>query len=374
MKQYNISIVILLFISTLYLSCKKDLLQENIQTTGHSITLSSNINTNQTIVLSTAVDSIIQLKLKWTDPKYIADTSKGNVPINYILDMDTSLTFKTGKSYNIGVAKLYDSLTGLSLNNNLLSIGCTAGSAQLVYLRVRSVFYGDTVLSNTISFSATPYALPLPALLVIGYEGWNTPSTRTNGYILTSANKNNLYEGYVNFNYASWGGANCRLLSTLDNSAYGWGTNAYTIQKFADLSSAWNLWITPCPNYMKVNVDLNALTINYIPIQFYISGSFNGWNNTPMIFNPATNKWTVSNISFASGDVFAFISSTWDATTSTWGSPNWNISYRVDASGNFIFGGAPGWNGTNITVNKAGTYTVTLDLSGGDKNYTYSLQ
>lgn len=374
MKQYKILTLVLLLVSTLLFSCKKDLYQANIQISGHSITLTSSIAAKQPIILTSAVDSIVQLTLSWTDPKYFTDTAKGNVVINYILDMDTSSTFKTGRSYNLGTAVVVDSLQGLDLNNKLLSIGCTGGNAQTVYARVKSAFYGDTVLSNTISFIATPYKLPLPALLVIGYSGWVTPTTRTNGYILTSANKNNLYEGYVNFSYASWGGADCRLLSTVDNAAYGWGTDAYTIQKFADISSAWNLWITPCPNYMKVNVDLSALTINYVPIQFYISGSFNNWGNTPLTFNTTTNQWTVSNVTFAAGDVFAFISSTWDATSSSWTSPSWDISYRVDASGNFIYGGAPGWNGNNITVNKAGTYTVVLDLSGGDGNYTYSLK
>lgn len=374
MKQYKISAIVLLLMSIVLFSCKKDLYQANVNTNGNSITLSSSATTGGTMTLSAATDSVTMLVLHWSDPGYFADTAKGNVIITYTLDMDTSSAFTTAKSYSVGAGVLADSLQGLDLNNKLLAIGCSAGVSQTVYARIRSTFYGDTLASNTITFTATPYALPLPALLVIGYGGWTTPVARTNGYLLTSADKNSKYEGYVNFSYASWGGANCRLLSTLDNSAYGWGTDAYTLQKSDDIASAGNLWITPCPNYMKVDVDVDALTISYVPIQFYISGSFNNWGNTPMTFDATTNLWTASDISFAAGDTFAFISSTWDATSSSWGAPSWDICYKVDDSGKLTFAGNPVWGGNNITVSSAGTYTVTLDLSGGDGNYTFSIK
>lgn len=373
MKPYKVWLILLLLISAVQFSCKKDLYEATVSGDANSIVLTGSASAGGAIALSVATDSAVVLRLNWTDPGYFKDTAKGNVIIRYILDLDTAASFTTAKSYTIGDAVRADSLTGLNLNNKLLAIGCTPGKATAVYTRIRSVFEGDTLASNTVSFTVTPYALPLPALLVMGYGGWTTPSVRTDGYLLTSVNKDNKYEGYINFSYASWGGANCRLLSTADNSAYGWGTDAYTLQKGDDIAGLGNLWITPCPNYMKVNVDLSALTIDYTPIRFLMSGTYNNWGNTAMTFDASTNLWTASDISFAAGDSFAFISSVWNAGTSAWDAPSWNISYKVDDEGNLIYGGAPDWKGNNITVAEAGTYTVTLDLSKGDGSYTYSM-
>jgi len=366
-------LLVLALMSALQLACKKDLFEANINTVDNSITLTANLGPDQGISLSEQNSEMTLLILKWSDPGYFTDTARGNVIISYILDLDTSASFGAGKSYNLGVSLTSDSLTGLSLNNKLLAIGCTPSSANIVYTRIRSVFNGDTLASNTISFTATPYALPLPALLIMGEGGWTTPATRTNGYLLTSAKKDNKYEGYINFSYANWGGANCKLLSTVDNSGYGWGTDAYTLQKGADISTLGNLWITPCPNYMKVNVDLDALTISYTPIKFFMSGTFNNWGNSAMTFDANTNKWTATGVKFAAGDSFAFVTSVWDNATASWNDPSWDICYKIDEEGTLVFAGDPVWGGNNITVAQTGTYTVSLDLSNGDGNYSFEV-
>ena len=369
----SLLILVITLMCTIQFACKKDLFEANITTTSNSISLTSNMATGANLSLSEQNNDLVVLVLNWSDPGYFTDTERGNVIISYILDLDTAASFGSGKSYNLGVALSVDSLTGLSLNNKLLAIGCTPSTENKVYTRIRSVFHGDTLASNTISFTATPYALPLPALLIMGEGGWNTPAARTNGYLLTSAGKDNKYEGYVNFSFASWGGANCKLLSTVDNSGYGWGADPYTLQKGDDISTLGNLWITPCPNYMKVNVDLDALTISYTPIKFLMSGTFNDWGNTAMTFDANTNKWTATGIKFVAGDNFAFISSVWDNTTSSWNEPSWDICYKIDDEGTLVFAGDPVWGGNNITVAQAGTYNVSLDLSAGDGNYTYEV-
>src|SRR5690606_37544608 len=231
-----------------------------------------------------------------------------------------------------------------------LSIGCPAGTESTVYARVRSIFSRDTVVSNPVSFTVVPYAQPLPALLVMGYGGWTTPETRTNGYILTSANQDQHYEGYIHFSFESWGGANCRLLSTADNSAYGWGSDEYTLTRGDDIAALGNLWITPCPNYMKVNVDLDQLTISYTPIAFYVSGSFNDWGNTAMTFDDQTLQWRIENLTLSAGDTFGFTSSSWDRETDSWSDPTWDICYKVDEEDKLVFAGAPVWGGSNIEV------------------------
>lgn len=217
----------------------------------------------------------------------------------------------------------------------------------------------------TLTMNVTPYRsfIEYPALLVKGGNGWKTPAERTNGFLLTSAKFNDKYEGYLSLpNADGWGGDAFTLVSTKDGKSYGWGSNATTLSV-----GGGNLWLTPAPNYMKVNVDVDALTINYTPVRFYISGDDNNWStsSTPMIYNATTQVWTASNVSLTAGKAFVFTCN-----------GSYDISYKLDKAENgvLMFAGAPAWGGVNIPVSKTGVFTVTLDLSAGDGNYTYSVK
>jgi hypothetical protein len=113
------------------------------------------------------------------------------------------------------------------------------------------------------------------------------------------------------------------------------------------------------PGYCRVAADVKGLTISYTPTQWFVSGDFNGWSKTAglMTFNTTTNQWTVSGVSMTAGDHFKFA-----------GDAGWTSQYGVDSKGNLQF------NGGNITAAKTGTFTVTLDLSGGAGNYFYSVK
>lgn len=217
----------------------------------------------------------------------------------------------------------------------------------------------------TLTMMVKPYRsfVEYPALLVKGGNSWRTPAERTNGYLLASAKFNDKYEGYLYLpNADGWGGDAFNLISTKDGKSYGWGSSATTISV-----GGGGLWLTPAPNYMKVNVDLAAMTINYTPVHFFISGDDNGWStsSTPMVYNAETRVWTASNVALTAGKTFAFSSN-----------GNYDISYKLDKAENGVltFAGAQVWGGVNIPVAKTGVFTVTLDLSAGDGNYTYSLK
>ncbi|QEC71925.1 hypothetical protein FSB73_09870 [Arachidicoccus ginsenosidivorans] len=104
-----------------------------------------------------------------------------------------------------------------------------------------------------------------------------------------------------------------------------------------------------------------------------MSGTFNNWGNSAMTFDANTNKWTATGVKFAAGDSFAFVSSVWDNATASWNDPSWDICYKIDEEGTLVFAGDPVWGGNNITVAQAGTYTVSLDLSNGDGNYSFEV-
>jgi hypothetical protein len=50
------------------------------------------------------------------------------------------------------------------------------------------------------------------------------------------------------------------------------------------------------------------------------------------------------------------------------GNTNWTFEFGLDSKGNLVFSGG------NIIAAKTGVFTVTLDLSQGAGNYTYSIK
>ncbi|RYF14636.1 MAG: hypothetical protein EOO42_17675, partial [Flavobacteriales bacterium] len=255
-----------------------------------------------------------------------------------------------------------------SLLVNQLEVPTDVVSNLAVRLRVEVAQQSGAASSikpvlSTITLNVNPYRaiVVYPALLVKGANSWRTPATRTNGYLLASSKFNTKYEGYLDLpNADGWGGDGFQLISTTDAKVYGWGTNATTIAE-----GGGNLWLTPSPAHMKVNVDLAAKTISYTPVKFFISGDDNGWStsSTPLIYNATTMKWVAANVSLTAGKTFVITAN-----------GGYDISYKVDANGALFFAGAPNWGGINIPITKTGVFTVTLDLSGGDGNYTYSIK
>ncbi|WP_443938500.1 SusE domain-containing protein [Pedobacter sp. MW01-1-1] len=254
------------------------------------------------------------------------------------------------------------------LTNNLMM---PTGVVSSLVVRLKAEVNQNSGLSSTIkpiystlTVSVNPYkaVVVYPALMVKGGNSWKTPTVRTNGYVLTSGKFNAKYEGYLDLpNADGWGGDAFQLVSLTDpTKVYGWGTSATTLAL-----GGGNLWLSPSPAYMKVNADLDAMTISYTPVKFYISGDDNGWStsSTPMVYNASTQKWTAANVSLTAGKTFVFTAN-----------GGYDISYKVDANGTLVFAGAPTWGGINIPVTKTGVFTITLDLSAGDGNYTYSIK
>jgi starch-binding outer membrane protein SusE/F len=346
-----------LFITSLaccfLVACKKDEVKTLMKAgTSPDITLSS---ADVTITSTNLKDTVETISWKKSDFGFSA-------VVNYTLEVVKSgSSFNKPSSANLGT-KTQLKYLGSVLNDLAIGLGISPGSTGDLSLRVKSSLNDSVkVYSQPVNLKVTTYQVAYPALLVRGGNGWVTPATRTNGFLLASPNFNTQFEGYVYFpNADGWGGDAMKLESTSSGLVYGWGTSSTTMSV-----GGGNLWITPAPNYMKVNADINALTISYTPVQFYVSGDNNGFSTsaTPMTYNQTTKQWVADNVTFKAGDKFAFTANN-----------GWNISYKVDANGKLIFAGPPTWAGNNIPAPGAGTYTITLDLSGGNGNYLYKIQ
>lgn len=334
-------------------ACKKDEIKTYMKSgTPSTITLSST-----TLSLTAAQSADTVETISWTK----ADFGFSAV-VNYTVQIaKAGSSFSNPTSINVG-SNTQLKYIGSVLNDLAIGLGIAAGSTGDLSVRVRSSLNDSVnVYSQPVNLKVTTYQVALPALLVRGGNSWVTPGARTNGFLLTSANFDSKYEGYVYLpNADGWGGDAFKLEATSSGLAYGWGTSSTTLSV-----GGGNLWLTPSPNYMKINADINSLTIKYTPVSFYISGDNNAWSTsaTPMTYNQTTKQWVANNVSFTAGNKFVFTSN-----------GNYDISYKVDANGKLVFAGPPTWAGNNIPAPGTGTYTVILDLSGGDGNYTYKIQ
>lgn len=168
-----------------------------------------------------------------------------------------------------------------------------------------------------------------------GYQGWNPGAAPT----LYSKNFDFKYEGYVNFQEAT----EFKFTSApnWDNTNYGDGGDG-TLSTSGD-----NLSVSEAGVY-KVNIDLSGSPYTYTLTKtdwgLIGSATTGGWDNsTPMVYNPATNVWTVTTTLKA--DEFKFRA---------------NNGWDINLGGNMQ---DLSYGGDNIKVTEAGTYLVTLDLS-----------
>ncbi len=344
---------LLLLMLTIF-SCKKDITQ-TVKTDGiaPSVSLSP-----ATVSLSAATAADTVETISWTNADFGYKAA-----VTYTVELAKSgSSFSAAKTVSVGNATQLKYL-GAGLNELAIGMGIAAGTTGAIDIRVKSALSDSVFIYSSVSqLTITSYQVEFPALLVLGGNGWVTPSTRTRGFVLTSPNYDGKYEGYLYLpNADGYGGDALKLKVQSTGVTYGWGGTSTTMAAGA----SGNLWFTPAPNFMKVNADINAGTVNFVPFKFYVTGDHNGWNtsSTPMTYDPATKTLIATNVSFTAGNKFVFTSN-----------GSYDNSYKVNNDGKLVFAGPPNWNGNNISAPGTGVYTVILDLSAGDGSYTYKIQ
>ncbi|TCD08621.1 hypothetical protein EZ449_11430 [Pedobacter frigidisoli] len=359
-----------LFIS-LFFGCKKDA-STNIITppTAGSLAFKTSVSS---VVLSAATDASTVVTFNFKAASFGA-----NVVPTYSLEFDLPADTSGANAWanavivklpagTLSKAYLGSDFNSLLANQLLLPTGTVSTLAIRLKAEVNQNTGAVSVIKpiySSLTMAVNPYkaTIEYPALIVKGGNSWKTPTVRSNGFVLTSSKFNSKYEGYLNLpNADGYGGDAFQLVSSKDaTKVYGWGGTATTMNL-----TGGNLYLSPSPAYMKVNADVDALTITYTPVKFFISGDDNGWStsSTPLVYNATTMKWVAANVSLTAGKTFVFTAN-----------GGYDISYKVDATGALVYSGAPTWGGINIPITKTGIFTITLDLSAGDGNYTYSVK
>lgn len=298
----------------------------------------------------------------WTPPDY--GYAAG---VTYTLQLDVKgNNFKTPKEYTTTASTL--TLTVAELNSALLALGVAPGAAGQLDARVKSDVSSNAAysqLSGTTALTASPYlsVIAYPSLYVPGdYQGWSPDKAPK----IASPSNNGTYEGYVNF--ASASPFKFTSAPNWDNTNYGISgtvaTNPTTKAVSGTLStdgSAGNLTV-PAAGYYRLVANVPNLTWTATPTTWAAIGSATpkSWDgDTPLTYDPTTRTWSaVMNLS-AGGELKFRANGAWD------------INYGdTKADGTLDFNASDNIKGPTA----AGSYLVTLDLSQGAGNYTYSIR
>ncbi|SNC65893.1 protein of unknown function [Hymenobacter gelipurpurascens] len=335
-------------VATLFLaSCEKDE-DRAVMQPGSALAVTASTNT---AVLTQDKASTNAVTYTWSPVDFGFQAA-----VKYTLQFDkkggpftTPIEFEAGNATS-------RTLTVSELNSVLIRLKVAPGSTGNVDVRVKASPGGVAapVISSVSTLTGTPYLvfIQYPSLYVPGsYQGWAPDKAP----FIASVNNNKVYEGYVNFptadtefkitNAPSW-----------DKGDYGMDPNGAPGSLVS--SNSQNIKAAN-PGYYRLNVDLNTLKYTLTKTSWAVIGAATpgGWDvETPMVFNSVKQVWTVT-LPLKADELKFRANNAWD----------------IDMGDNEP-DGAPDYGGKNIKVGAAGTYTVTLDLSKGAGNYSYSIE
>lgn len=320
-------------------------------TSGESVTLNPANPTNPALALA------------WDKMNYGTPTQ-----INYSVEID-----KAGDNFDTPVeltstTNNYITISTADLNGKGLLAGLTPFTQGGLDIRIKSTVGttgAEPAYSNTVTYLVTPYTTEAPRLYVIGNflansgygADWTTANTLP--YLASSAYGKTDFEGYVNFNQASfeykflptntsfdgdWGDDSSfsgTLLQTGEVNCQGTGAGYYYLKANTGVVSATN------PDGLKYT----ATKVNWGIIG---AATPLGWgSSTPLSYDPVTKKWSGA-VTMTAGEFKFRANDQW--TTNLGG-----------GTGNYM-----AYDGSNLSIPTGGTYNVVLDLSNPRK-YTYTL-
>ena len=162
MKNIINKLLILLCGAMMLVSCKKD--ENQIQFLGGT---SSVLSANRTgaIPLAFLTKDEEAVKFSWTNPDYKFTTGVSSHDVNYTLEMDVAgAGFASPNVKRISISKdLSVSYTQNQINDIMLNqLNFSTGQQYSIDVRIVSTLFNNNarLVSNTLTFSATPYAIP----------------------------------------------------------------------------------------------------------------------------------------------------------------------------------------------------------------------
>jgi len=333
---------------TILSACKKEPLATVAQNIGAPAITSPAAATS---IAVTPTDSAQMFSVKWGKADYGV-----KAVVSYFVEIDSA-----GRNFSKHIVIGNTSADSLSMTNGTLNtklltgLNLPANVPSTIELRVGSAIYGkDSVYTKTITLTVTTYKeLAPPQLYVPGaYQGWN-PGAAPEIYEVTTY----TYDGYVYMNTADY----FKFTSAPDWNHINYGDGGNGTLSTDGLAAGLKV---NAPGYYKLDADTKNLTYSATLIQsFGIIGTATPgqWNNsTAMTYNQSTGVWTVT-AALVPGALKFRANDAWDI--------NYGPADTNALNGSLIFND-PG----AITINDAGNYTITLDMSQStQKKYLYKI-
>lgn len=233
-----------------------------------------------------------------------------------------------------------------TLNNSLLIAGLVPETPTEVEVRVNASINNNirTLYSEPIQLTITAYNVEVvyPILFVPGsYQGWNPADSST---IVTSPKADGVYEGYFYFP----ANTEFKFTGQPDWNPLNWGEGGGGKLQ----AGAGNIKVTTAGFY-KVIANINNLTYSLTPVSWSMTGSATSNSPVPLSYNE--NNHTLETTTHLNSGEFVF---------------------KETGGGNRILGLYFGQqltdNGSQILVEKAGNYTISLNLQ--KYPYTFSIK
>jgi hypothetical protein len=357
-KLAGLGLVASLFLA----SCEKDE-DRVVMQPGSPLTVAA--STNSAVLLQdNASNKVVTYTWNTVDFGYQA-------AVNYTLQFDKKGgDFSAPIEVNAGT-NTSASLTVAELNSILIRLKISPGTSGSVDSRVKaSVGAAATpALSAVSTFTGTPYKvfIEYSSLFIAGSyqksdpgsgpKEWEPSTARR----VASVSNNKVYEGYVNFPADT----EFKITNTRDwkDGDYGQVTGG-PAGNISDTGAKENIKVAD-PGYYRLTVDLNTRKFTAFKTTWAVVGDAapNGWgSDTPLTYDNTLGVWKAT-MTLKAGELKFRSNGDWPL------GPDFG-----DGSDTVAPDGIPDYGGKNIKVATAGTYTVTLDLSQGAGNYSYSIE
>lgn len=299
------------------------------------------------VVLSPATPLNPGLSLTWAAANYGTPTQ-----ITYHVEVDKSGDLFDTPIEVTSTNNTYANVTSDLLNSASVAAGLTPFTQGGLEVRIRATVGANSeqpTYSNVVTYLVTPYSTELPKIAVPGnHQGWNPPTAPR---LASSAFGATDYEGYV------WLDGGFKFVAPDAAGNFNWGNDDWgddgSFSGVLALTGESDCSVTA--GYYKVTANTTTLLYNTTLTTWGIIGAATpgDWSSsTALTYNATTSKWE-GIVALTAGE-FKFRAN--DA---------WDINYGGDPA-------SLSQDGSNLSVDTAGSYLVELDLSN-PRAYTYTL-
>lgn len=296
------------------------------------------------IITSPAAGSVVSLdvnkpaelvKINWNDYSSGAD-------VKYTID----IAKKGGTYINLGevTSTMANPVKTLELSSKdfvfaLLKTGALTNVQSDFDIKVtaetKSIGGTITLVSNVVTFKATPYEVTSYLYAPGAYQNW-TPETAES---LISPKSDGIYTGYINFTQPN---SEFKITPARNwTNSYGTTDNIHLVYNGGDNLKA------PNTGYQKLTVNTNTLIFSLEAYSWGVIGDATpgGWDaDTDMTWNSANQTWEIASIALTGGKEIKF------RLNNDWGT-NYGGSNGTLAAG-----------GANIKIDDSGNYRLVMDL------------